>query len=281
MSALRSLLDEMALVADDDLTIAELDGDLVELSHIHQQTEVLLARKARNLADRDGHHMTGHPSLTAYLIDRLRMTAGRARRFVTRVLAAETAPASFAAWSDGRISTDQADVLFQAANGVPDQFPEAEERLVDIIEPLSVSDTARAVEYWRQSVDGPGELTGEEQMIRRGFSLTKTIWGMRRADGWLTPAVGEAFEAAIAANMAPPRPRTPARQDNDVTTPSQTWPGTGSTTPTHRWWVVSDPTSSSTSTSTPSKADRVVSTKPRTEASSHCRPSHNWPATPR
>jgi hypothetical protein len=219
MSALRSLLDEMAAVDPSGMTRAELDTEVAEISDGIQRLEVMMAERVGDMAGRGDLGKLGYPSITAYLCHIAHYSSGRARRTVTRIGAKMSAPASFAAWSDGRISTDQADVLFPAANGVPDQFPEAEERLVDIIEPLSVSDTARAVEYWRQSVDGPGELSGDEQMIRRGFSLTKTIGGMRRADGWLTPAVGEAFEAAIAANMAPPTPednRTPRQRRHDA-----------------------------------------------------------------
>lgn len=53
------------------------------------------------------------------------------------------------------MSTDQTRHLFALAEAVPDEFPAAEERLVEIVEGLSVRDTRKAVEYWRQSAPDP------------------------------------------------------------------------------------------------------------------------------
>ena len=91
--------------------------------------------------------------------------------------------------------------------------PEAEQRLVEIVEALDVVDTRRAVEYWRQAVDGPGELDAETQQQRRGLSVS-WLNGMLKLDGTLTPLAGEAFLAAVDAN-------NPPRRDNDDRTPRQ------------------------------------------------------------
>ena len=102
---------------------------------------------------------------------------------------------------------------------VADEFAGAEEALVEIVEPLSVSDTRRALEYWRQSVDGPGDLSEEAQLARRGVSLSKTTGGMRRVDGWLTSTAGEALETALGALMPPPsddESRTPRQRRHDA-----------------------------------------------------------------
>lgn len=142
------------------------------------------------------------------------MSAGHARQVVSRAQAANKAPAAYRAWADGRLSTDQARHLFAAAESVPDEYPDAEEALVEPLEGSSVTDTAKVVEYWRQAVDGPGELDPEKQQNRRGLSLSKTTNGMRRVDGWLTATAGEAFEAALAANI-------PLPGDDDHRTPRQ------------------------------------------------------------
>lgn len=214
MSAIRSALDEMSAMADTELSSDQLAADIGELVLVGQMVEVLVARKTRSLSDRGGHHTLGFPSPTAMLASLGRMSAGQAKRVVSRGLAPSKASAAYSAWSDGRISTGQADIMFRAAEAVPDMFPEAEQRLVDIVEGLSVSDTARAVEYWRQSVDGPGDLDIETQLIRRGVSLSKTTGGMRRIDGWLTSTGGEAIETALDALTPPPR-------DGDTRTPRQ------------------------------------------------------------
>ena len=214
MSQLRSVLEEMAAVDDHRLSVAELAADIIELTHIEQMIDVLRARKTKNLADRGGHHQLGFSSPTALLAHQTRMSPGRAKAIVALGNTRERAPVTQQAWADGRISTDQARHLFRAAESVPDAYPEAEERLVDIIEGLDAVDTGKAVEYWRQAVDGPGDIDPETQWVRRGLHLSNSIGGMRKVDGWLTRTAGEALDAAIAANMPPPG-------DGDTRTPRQ------------------------------------------------------------
>lgn len=138
------------------------------------------------------------------------MSAGHVRRVVSRANAASRAPDSFAAWADGRISTDQAAQLFRLADTVPDVFPDAEEVLVEIVELLTVSETAKTLDYWRQSVAGPGETSLESEMTRRGVSASETLDGMLRVDGWMTPLAGQAFLAGLQAHL-PPRASTKGR----------------------------------------------------------------------
>ncbi|MGH8943579.1 MAG: DUF222 domain-containing protein [Acidimicrobiia bacterium] len=219
MSELRSVLDQMAAVADENLTVEELASDIVELTHAGQILDVLVARKTREIADRRGHVEMGYPSPTAFLMDQARMSAGHAKQVVSRANATGTAPVAFAAWADGRLSTDQTRHLFQLAEAVPDAFQAAEEALVRIIEPLSVRESTNVLQYWRQSVDGPGELDPEIELARRGLSVSKTLGGMRRIDGWLTALAGEALEASLNALMPPPGPddaRTARQRRHDA-----------------------------------------------------------------
>ncbi len=204
MSALRSALDELASVDNQELSIGQLDSDITELLDAQTRIEVHLAEKTRELSARGGHQTFEYPSPTAYLMHKGTLSAGRARRIVADAHATEKAPHTHRAWVDGRLSTDQARRMFALPEAVPDQFGEAEEQLVEIVEGLSVSDTHRAVEYWRQSVEGPDTLTVESQSQRRGLSLSKTWSGMRRVDGWLTDSAGEALQTALDALMPPP-----------------------------------------------------------------------------
>jgi len=117
-------------------------------------------------------------------------------------------------WADGRLSTSQAHHLFRAAEAIPDEYSEAEERLVEIVGGLDAVDTAKAVEYWRQAMDGPGEIDPEVQLGRRGLSASWVQGGMLKVDGWLNSTAGQAFMAGLDANMPPPR-------DGDIRTPRQ------------------------------------------------------------
>ncbi len=214
MSAIRSALDEMFAVEDRGLSDDELAADVAELSYLGQMVEVLRARKVKSLADRGGQHMLGYSSPTAFLVDQTGVSPAHAKRVIGYGNAAEKAPHAHAAWVDGRLSTDQARYLFSAAEAVPDEYPAAEARLVDIVEGLDAVDTAKAVAYWRQAMEGPGELDPEKQQDRRGLHLSATTGGMRRVDGWLTSTAGAALEAALDANSPPPR-------DGDTRTPRQ------------------------------------------------------------
>jgi len=145
---------------------------------------------------------------------------GRAHRLVANSRAIASARATFRAWGGGRLSTDQAQALLDLANTVHDEFDGAETRLIDIVEDLSVTDTRRALGYWRQSVDGPGTVIGEsEQLAWRGISASKSLNGMLRVDGWMTPLAGEALLAALDTLMPPPThgdDRTPRQRRHDA-----------------------------------------------------------------
>lgn len=214
MSELRSAVTELTAVDPDRLSPTELAEGVVELSHVGQMIEVLRTRWVRSLTDRGGHTDLGYSSPTAFLTDTTRMSAGHAKQAIGWANMDEKAPLAFSAWADGRISTDQARHLFHAAEGVPDVFPEAEQLLVEAVEGLDATDTRRTIEYWRQTVDGPGQLDAETQWARRGVSLSKSIGGMHKIDGWLTETAGQALEAALDAN-------TPPRTQTDTRTPRQ------------------------------------------------------------
>ncbi|HEY5890726.1 MAG TPA: DUF222 domain-containing protein, partial [Acidimicrobiia bacterium] len=203
MSQLRSVLEEVAAVDDHGLSVEDLAADITELVHVGQMVEVLIARKTRSLSDRDGHRDLGYSSVTNLLVDVARMSPWRARQVVSHANAQDKAPYAYQAWVDGRLSSDQVRWLFAAAEAIPDEYPHAEERLVDIVEGLDAVDTRRAIEYWRQSVEGPGELSAEAQQERRGLSASWTMGGMLKVDATLTPLAGEAFLACVDANNPP------------------------------------------------------------------------------
>lgn len=123
-------------------------------------------------------------------------------------------------WTAGRLSTDQAAVLLDQAGALPDDYADGEDRLVAIVEDLGVTDTRRALDYWRQSVDGPGTIRGQTvQMEQRGVSASRSLGGMVRVDGWMTTTAGEALLTALDALMPPPEKgdiRTPRQRRHDA-----------------------------------------------------------------
>jgi Domain of unknown function (DUF222) len=220
MSALRSALEELVNEDLAEIDVDRLGDDLVEIETVAGLLEAELTRRLAAFDIKGGPDRHGFHSATAWLKHHCRMAAGRAHRLVTDSHLLNTAAATFGAWTTGRISSDQAHRLLQTANTVPNQYPEAEERLIDIVEDLGVNDTRVALEYWRQSVDGPGTTLDEQlQDEQRGVSLSTTVGGMARLDGWLTPLAGEALGSALNALMPPPQPndtRTPRQRRHDA-----------------------------------------------------------------
>jgi hypothetical protein len=203
MSGLRSALEEWAGQVLDGLGADDLAEDLVELELASGLLEAERARRLCRFDELAGPKHHGFPSLTAFLIHRCRMAAGRAKRLVGLAHTLSRCPEVTEAWTEQRISTDQAHRLLETADAEPAAFPEAEQRLVEIVEPLTASETRRALAYWSQSVSG-GEGTFMEQEAQRGISLSKTTGGMGRIDGWLTPTVYQTLHIALDALMPPP-----------------------------------------------------------------------------
>ncbi len=220
MSALRSALEEWVNEDVAHLHLDQLADDLVELEHVSGLLEVERLRRISTFEDRSGPHHFGYPSLTAFLKHRCRMASGRAHRLVARSRVFLAARTTFRAWTAGRLSTDQAGVLLDQAVALPEQFAEGEDRLVEIVEDLGVTDTRRALEYWRQSVDGPGIISDElAQHDLRGVSLSESLGGMGHIEGWTTPSALHALRAALGALMPPPFPgdtRTPRQRRHDA-----------------------------------------------------------------
>ena len=214
MSQLRSSISEVVSFDPDDLSAGQLAVEFTEALRGVQQLEVAVAAWSKNLTDRGGHHVLGYSSPTALLVDQAKLSPGHAKRLVGYGNAVDKAPHAYAAWVDGRLSTDQARHLFSAAEAVPDEYPDAEQRLVDIVESLDTVDTGETVESWRQAMHGPGLLDPEKQQLRRGLSASWMLDGMLRVDGTLNQIAGEAFLAAIEAT-------TPPRRDGDTRTPRQ------------------------------------------------------------
>ena len=220
MSSLRSALEEWEADDLDQLHLDQLADDLVELERVSGILEAERLRRIAGFEERGGPDRYGYPSLTAFLKHHCRMASGRAHRMVARSRVLTTARDTWRAWRADRLSTDQAHVLLDQASSLPAHFAEAEPILIESVAGLSVTDTRRAVAYWRQAVDGPGaELTELEQMAMRGLSTSRTLGGILRVDGWMTPLAGDFFLAALDAHMPPPSPddhRTPRQRRHDA-----------------------------------------------------------------
>jgi hypothetical protein len=175
---------------------------LLEAARHHldiEWTETLAAAEAGG-----DHDVMGYSSTVAYLKARLRMAGGRAHRYVKNARSAATHAATFSAWKHRQISGDEAELMFRAAEGTPDKYPEAENVLLELVGD-GFDETKRVLDYWRSDVDLPGvALDLEKQAERRHFNARRRHNGMVEGKFLLSSLEGEGPLRAIDALMPPP-----------------------------------------------------------------------------
>jgi hypothetical protein len=185
-------------------SVDERDDHLMLLEAARHALDVEWTATLAVSDESDDHDVMGYPSTVAYLMHRFRMSGSRARRYVGNARAALTARATFSAWKHRQISSDQAEMMFRAAERTPDRYPEAENTLLEIVGD-SVDETKQVLEYWRNDVDLPGiHLDLEVQLQRRHFDVTRNVNGMVTGEFALPRLEGETFLAAIETLMPPP-----------------------------------------------------------------------------
>jgi hypothetical protein len=142
------------------------------------------------------------------------MSGSRAKRYTMLARAAATFKATFESWRQRQVSSDEAALLFQSAERMPDKYPAAEAVLLEIVGD-GYDDTSKILDYWRQSADKVGvEIDEQNQLMRRRFDIRRTANGMVEGDFSLTSVAGESLMTAIDALMHP-------TSDQDDRTPSQ------------------------------------------------------------
>jgi hypothetical protein len=165
-----------------DLPVDELAGEVVELRRLIDGLEVEWTRRLAHLEQSDAIALEGHTSMTAFLKDRCRMSAARAKRAVSLSHHLPSLPFVGKALETDDLSFDQARVFTHVADYLADELASAEVMLVNAASPLSVADTRRLVEYWKAAVDGPGcEATSEELEERRYLFASRTLQGMSKS----------------------------------------------------------------------------------------------------
>jgi len=185
-------------------SVDDRDEHLMLLEAARQHLDVEWTQTLAAAEDAGDHDVMGYPSMVAYLKHRMRMAGGRAHRYVKNARAALKHAATFSAWRHRQISGDEAELMFRAAEKVPDKYPEAENVLLELVGD-GVDDTRRVLDYWRSDVDRPGVvLDAEEQLQRRYHEVTRQSNGMVTGKYSLPTLEGEAFLAALDANMPPP-----------------------------------------------------------------------------
>jgi len=215
LGALRSVIEELRAEDVDSWPVGQIADDLLEFELFSGWFEAERSRPLAVFENKRGIDIEGHSSVTAFLKHRCRMSGARAHRAVGLAHRLPTMPVVNQAFGNGDISLDQARVFTNLPDHLSGCLARDEVTLVNAVEPLSVADTRRVVEYWRSAVDGPGgDATTEELLGRRYLHVSETWEGMVKVDGLLDPVEGDLFLTALGA-------ATPPRSQDDPQTPGQ------------------------------------------------------------
>jgi hypothetical protein len=156
VGALRSVVEDLRVEDLDSLPVGRIRDDLLEIELVSGWLEAERSRRVAAFAAKRGVEIEGHGSVTAFLKHRCRVTGGRAQRIVAMANRLWDLPFVEKALSVGDISFDQARVFTNLPDHLSGCLARDVVTLVNAVEPLSVADTRRVVEYWRSAVDGPG-----------------------------------------------------------------------------------------------------------------------------
>ncbi|MDQ3990928.1 MAG: HNH endonuclease, partial [Actinomycetota bacterium] len=182
------------------------DADLeVDVLEIEREAGVLLGELCRRVAEVDrrrSYVADNYLSTTSWLAHRAKLSPADASRRVRLARALRDMPRASEALAHGEISTSAVHVLARAGERCPEQYPEAEEMLVDMARDLDVRDLTRAVEYWKQVTD-PREADDRDRRRHelRRLHASATLDGMVRIDGDLDPHTGQTVLTALHAVM--------------------------------------------------------------------------------
>ncbi len=200
-------------------SIDELDDHILLLETARRRLDVEWTESIGVFEDRKGHEVYRYPNMVAYLKHRGRIAASRASRYVSAARSALRFKGTFASWRAGQITTDQAQMLFEAARQLPDKYPAAEPVLLEIIGDTA-EETQKTLDYWRRTVDRRGaDVDFDTQLARRRFDYSQRANGMIEGEFALTDAAGEALIAALDSAMLPPEAgddRSPSQRRHDA-----------------------------------------------------------------
>jgi len=182
------------------------------------------AQAAATLAEIDGGALfenTGHLSAAGLLRDR-GDSAGEASRRVGEARALQQNPEVYEAFAAAVLDRPRVGLLLSAAKVSTELFARDVKLLIETVSGLSLSDSRRAVDYWKQAADQHAAQENADHLHRRRhLHVSATLGGMVRIDGELDPAGGQIVLTALrsltdAQQLDPEDGREPAQRRADA-----------------------------------------------------------------
>jgi hypothetical protein len=151
-------------------------------------------------------------SMTAWLRHHGRMSGGAAAAMVRTAKRLRQAPATAGAWQAGVLSGGQVQaVVANVDDRAAEVFAEHEAELVPALAPLSVRDTALAMQAWRVRAEALLGDDGEPDEAPRSLHCSKTLDGRRELKGSFDAEAGEVVATALRLAASPDAEGEPAR----------------------------------------------------------------------
>ena len=206
----------------------DLDDDALEARVLERQLAIdrAVADQTRDLSEverRRSYARDGHTSVTAWLMDRGRMSGAAAKRRMELARSLQRMPIAREALADGEISVDQAEVLSSAREADPETFTASEGSLTETARRASVKELRAVALQWRIEADAMSGVDRlERQRERRRLSAAPTVEGTVRVEGVLDPVAGQTLITAIRSivdaeiRLGEEDLRTPAQQRADA-----------------------------------------------------------------
>jgi hypothetical protein len=187
-----------------DVSADERDEHLMLLEAARHSLDVEWTQTLAAADAAGDYDVMGYPSTVAYLKHRMRMSGARAHRYVRTARGSLKHAATFSAWKHRQLSSDEAELMFQASERVPNEYRAAENVLLELVGD-GFDETRRVLDYWRNDVDLAGVRRDvEEQLRRRRFEVTRKHNGMIGGEFLLPQLEGEGLLSALDALMPPP-----------------------------------------------------------------------------
>lgn len=165
--------------------------------------------------------LDGATSATAWLRHRAGLTSAAAASAVRMASRLHDLPVTRNAWLEGRLSGGQAQaVVANVDDRTAPLFAAHEATLVPALAPLSVSETARAMQAWRARADAVVDEAEPGAGPARSVHFSRTLGGRFVLDGELDveggALVATALRLATSADAEGEPPRTPAQRRGDA-----------------------------------------------------------------
>ncbi|MPZ71227.1 MAG: DUF222 domain-containing protein, partial [Actinobacteria bacterium] len=221
--AVQNLADAIRDLEASEMSLDELSEGIPALTELSDLVEYGRLAMVGEFDRRGGADVTAHTSTTSWLKDRCGMSGATAREKVRVARALRGMPGTDGAFREGEFGYSHVRELARASTDHPEVYRAHEQTLIDVAGNLSVRDLRRALDHWRQNLDGPGVLDElEEQYGRRRLWVSETFEGMVRVDGDLDPETAHPIQVAIDAicdrdaRASADDDRTPAQKRADA-----------------------------------------------------------------